>query len=121
MVWGRNEALCFLLYLRWSYMATQKRTKSKKYPGVYFRDDDSGKERTYYIRYRIGGREAKQIEEPVGKASVGMTEAKANQVRIDRMRGKELSNTEKRRCLEEKKNFYNPEQLLPNFGSIMLQ
>ena len=85
-------------------MATQKRTKSKKYPGVYFRDDDSGKERTYYIRYRIGGREAKQIEEPVGKASVGMTEAKANQVRIDRMRGKELPNTEKRRCLEEKKN-----------------
>lgn len=85
-------------------MATQKRTKSKKYPGVYFRDDDSGKERTYYIRYRIGGREAKQIEEPVGKASAGMTEAKANQVRIDRMRGKELPNTEKRRCLEEKKN-----------------
>ena len=82
-------------------MKRSKREKSQKYPGVYFRLDATGKERTYYIVYRQGGREAKLIEEPVGKASCGMTEAKAAQVRADRMRGKDKSNTEKRKeCAE---------------------
>ncbi|HBW14620.1 MAG TPA: site-specific integrase [Desulfovibrio sp.] len=78
-------------------MSLQKRQKSKRYPGVYYRDDAMGKDRTYYIRYRLGGRGARQVEEPVGKSAAGMTEAKANQIRMDRMRGRELSNTERRR------------------------
>lgn len=84
-------------------MAQSKREKSKKYPGVYHRVDRDGKDRTFYIMYRQGGRDAKLIEEPVGKASCGMTEAKASQIRGDRIRGKELSNTEKRRAIVEAK------------------
>ena len=78
-------------------MKRTKREKSQKYAGVYFRFDAIGKERTYYIVYRQGGRETKLIEEPVGKASCGMTEAKAAQIRADRMRGKDKSNTAKRK------------------------
>ena len=85
-------------------MTVTKRVKSKKYSGIYYRENATGKEKTFYIRYRVGGRDAKLIEEPVGKSSAGMTEAKANQIRMDRMRGKELPNTEKRRCLEVEKN-----------------
>lgn len=84
-------------------MSNQKRQKSKRYPGVYYRDDATSKERSYYIRYRTGGRGAKQVEEPIGKSTAGMTEAKANQIRIDRMRGKELSNVERRRAAEAEK------------------
>ena len=82
-------------------MKKSKREKSQKYAGVYFRLDTNGKERTYYIVYRQGGREAKLIEEPVGKASCGMTEAKAALIRADRIRGKEKSNTEKRKEIIE--------------------
>lgn len=82
-------------------MKKSKREKSQKYAGVYFRFDAVGKERTYYILYRQGGREAKLIEEPVGKASYGMTEAKAALIRADRIRGKEKSNTEKRKEIIE--------------------
>ena len=78
-------------------MKKTKREKSQKYAGVYFRLDAACKERTYYIVYRQGGREAKLIEEPVGKASCGMTEAKAALIRADRIRGKDKSNTEKRK------------------------
>lgn len=71
-----------------------------KYLGVYFRMqtrlNGAGKERMYYIRYRRGGRDGKQIEEPVGKESEGMTAAKANQIRSLRASGKEQSNTEVR-------------------------
>ena len=73
-------------------MVKSKREKAKKYAGVYFRTDEDSKERTYYIIYRTGGRGSKTIEEPVGKTSAGMTEAKASFIRADRMRGKELSN-----------------------------
>ena len=82
-------------------MKKSKREKSHKYAGVYFRFDAVGKERTYYIVYRQGGREAKLIEEPVGKASCGMTEAKAALIRADRIRGKDKSNTEKRKEIIE--------------------
>lgn len=76
-------------------MSTGKREKSK-YPGVYFRIDTDTKEKTYYIRYRLGGRGSKEVEEPVGKSTAGMTEAKASILRGDRMRGKALPNTERR-------------------------
>ena len=78
-------------------MKKSKREKSQKYAGVYFRLDAARKERTYYIVYRQGGREAKLVEEPIGKASCGMTEAKAALIRADRIRGKDKSNTERRK------------------------
>lgn len=82
-------------------MAKSKREKSHKYPGVYYRPDADGKGRTFYIMYRQGGRDAKLIEEPVGKTSSGMTEAKAAQIRADRIRGKDQPNTEKRKFAAE--------------------
>lgn len=59
------------------------------------RPDGLGLERMYYIMYRRGGRGSKQIFEPVGRASQGMTEALANRERAERIGGKQ-SNTEKR-------------------------
>lgn len=76
-------------------MTEGKREKSKRYPGVFWRVNSDG-EKTYYIRYRLGGRGSKEVEEPVGKSSKAMTEAKAAQVRVSRMTGKSLPNTEKR-------------------------
>lgn len=81
-------------------MTEGKREKSKKYPGVYWRKNPENGEKTYYIRYRLGGRGSKEIEEPVGKSSAAMTEAKANQARAARMAGQSLPNTE-RRTLEK--------------------
>ena len=84
-------------------MIASKRTKTK-YAGVTFRTVDRlngyGEERMYYIRYRRGGRGSKEIEEPVGRESEGMTAAKANLIRAVRIAGKEQSNTE-RRAAEE--------------------
>lgn len=79
-------------------MGQAKREKSTKYPGVYWRKDGSG-EKMYYIRYRLGGRGSKEIEEPIGKSSAGMTEAKAAILRDSRMNGKEMSNKAKRETL----------------------
>lgn len=84
-------------------MEKLKRGKTK-YPGVTYREkerlDGSGLERTYYIRYRRGGRGTKEIEEPVGKESEGMTAAKANKIRAMRAAGVEQSNAEKREAVE---------------------
>ncbi len=72
-----------------------------KYAGVTFRE--TGTDKIFYIRYRQGGRETKQIFEPVGKASQGMTAAKANLIRSDRIAGKELPNTIKRAAQQEQR------------------
>ena len=72
------------------------------YPGVFARVNQKG-EKSFYIRYRTGGRCSKEIREPVGKASAGMTAAKASRIRADRINGKEDSNHERRRKEEEKK------------------
>ena len=84
-------------------MINLKRVRTK-YPGVTYRQqerlDGAGEERIYYIRYRRGGRGAKEIEEPVGRASEGMTAAKANKIRAVRASGVEQTNTE-RRAAEE--------------------
>jgi len=77
-------------------MTEEKREKSKKYPGVYWRKNPENGEKTYYIRYRLGGRGSKEIEEPVGKSTSAMTEAKASQARAARMTGQTLPNTERR-------------------------
>jgi len=73
----------------------QERIKTR-YPGVYYIDSEGarGKERIFYIFYRRNGR---QIEEKAGyQYADDMTEAKAANIRADRIRGKALSNTEKR-------------------------
>lgn len=84
-------------------MPQVKRGKTK-YPGVTYREKDrldgAGTERTYYIRYRRGGRGSKEIEEPVGRESEGMTAAKANKIRAMRASGVEQSNSEKRIAAE---------------------
>lgn len=49
--------------------------KSKKYPGVYYRELD-GKDRSFFLRIRIDGK-VKRI--PIGKKSEGITEAFCNQ------------------------------------------
>jgi len=76
-------------------MPRQTRIKTK-YPGVYYIETDGarGKEKIYYIFYRRNG---KQIEEKAGcQYADDMTEAKAAGIRADRLRGRELPNTEKR-------------------------
>jgi integrase len=77
-------------------MPKQVRVKTK-YPGVYYIEADGarGKEKIFYVVYRRNG---KQIEEKAGSQYVDdMTEAKAAGIRADRLRGKELPNTEKRK------------------------
>jgi len=78
------------------------------YQGVFYREElrlgsKSLAEKVYYIRYRTGGRDSKLIEEKVGRESEGMTAARANQIRADRARGKELSNRDKRAANEAAK------------------
>ena len=74
--------------------------KVPKYSGVYIHVDSHG-EKIFYVMYRQGGRTSKQIKEPVGKASKGMTAARAAIIRADRISGKSLPNTE-RKILEAK-------------------
>lgn len=52
-----------------------KEHKSKRYPGVYWRELDSG-DKSYFLRIRIDGR-LKRV--PIGKKSEGITEAFCNQ------------------------------------------
>lgn len=76
-------------------MPKQTRVKTK-YPGVYYINSVGarGAERTFYIVYRLNG---KLIEEKAGHATVdAMTEAKANNIRASRLRGKEQPNTVRR-------------------------
>lgn len=68
------------------------------YAGVTYRVNQRTGERTYYIRYRRGGRGSKETCEPVGKSGAGMTAAKAARIRADRIRGKEASNREQRQA-----------------------
>jgi integrase len=77
-------------------MAEGGREKSKKYPGVYWRTDSDTGEKTFYVRYRLGGRGSKEHEEPVGKSNAGMTEARASQVRALKIAGKIAPNTVER-------------------------
>ena len=81
-----------------------KREKTK-YPGVFYREqerlDGLGTEKMYYIRYRRGGRGTKEIEEPCGRETEGMTAAKANGIRALRMTAREETNKERRQAQEE--------------------
>lgn len=52
-----------------------KEIKSKRYPGVYYRELE-GNDRSYYLRIRLDGK-VKRV--PIGKKSEGITEAFCNQ------------------------------------------
>ena len=82
-------------------MPAQKRNRTI-YPGVYYIEGKAVgtnvKERIFYVMYRKDG---KQIHEKVGRQyQDDMTAARAANVRVDRIQGKELSNREKRAAEE---------------------
>ena len=99
---GKRSTFFTKFYGKFQAMAERKKTQ---YVGIYYREElklgsTSQLERVYYIRYRLGGRDSKLIEEPVGRETEGMTPARANQIRADRARKKELPNREARAAEE---------------------
>ena len=56
------------------------RRQKTDYPGVSYSLKATG-EKVFYVRYRQGGRESHEIEEPVGTSARGMTAANANHIR----------------------------------------
>jgi integrase len=77
------------------------------------------KERVYYIRYRQGaGRLGKMVEERAGRASEGMTPARANQLRAMRMTGREQSNTERREVAAVKRRAEEELANRPTIGRL---
>ena len=78
----------------WEIMPRQTRQKTR-YSWVFVVDLSSG-DQTFYIRFKKDG---KLIEERAGRKKQGMTGAKANQLRVDRMAGKSETNAEKRERL----------------------
>jgi len=75
------------------------------YPGVNYEEGVSPSlgtpERVYYVRYRKDG---KLIEEKAGRQyQDAMTPAKASVIRAERIRGKELCNTQRREIAKKKK------------------
>lgn len=89
-------------------MPSKKRNWTK-YPGVYFIEGTGARgkvEKTFYIVYRKEGR---LIEEKVGKEKQdAMTPAKAAGIRADKLEGKALPNTERRKAQREAKEKVNP-------------
>ncbi|BBO86617.1 hypothetical protein DSCO28_71830 [Desulfosarcina ovata subsp. sediminis] len=86
-------------------MAKFERFTDVRYPGVYHINGKavgSGKpDKIFYIRYRRNG---KAVEEKVGRASQNnMTFAKAARIRLNRIEGREPTNTEKRQTEEAAK------------------
>jgi integrase len=77
-------------------MPIMKRNRTK-YPEVFYIEGTSlttGKpDKIYYIRYYKNG---KRTEEPVGRQSQGMTPAKANVIRGDKIAGKKQTRREER-------------------------
>ena len=69
-----------------------------RYTGVYVVDLSSG-DQTFFIRYKSDG---KLIEERAGRKKQGMTGAKANQIRAEKMSGKLETNAQKRKRLLSK-------------------
>src|SRR3989339_2140248 len=75
------------------------------YPGVYYLEGktlvDEKPEKIFYIRYR---RDGKPVKEKAGRQyRDDMTAARANQIRVARLQGQELSNRERRHLDEERK------------------
>ena len=74
------------------------RMQKTKYPGVFSREStdtpDGKPELVFYVRYRRDGKQV--FEKTGGNRRDGMTAAKANFIRAERITGKELPNTERR-------------------------
>ncbi len=68
--------------------------EATRYQGVTVHTTTDG-EKIFYIRYRLPG-DKNQTEEKAGKASQGMTSAKAAGLRIERLNGKAQTNAQKR-------------------------
>lgn len=82
-------------------MPAQKRFKTD-YPGVYYilgKSVSTGKpEKIFYIDYRKNG---KRVQEKAGRQyQDNMTPAKANQIRANKIQGRELPNAERRAAQE---------------------
>lgn len=80
--------------------------RATRYPGVVYRvvqgrAGGATTDSVFYIKYRTPDK--KQHFELVGRASEGMTAAKANMMRAARMGGKELPNTEAREKAKQEK------------------
>ena len=85
-------------------MPAQKRYPTK-YPGVYYIIGTSvatGKpDKIYYIDYRKDG---KRIQEKAGRQSEDMTPARAARKRVDKIKGRLLSNKAQRKAAEAARN-----------------
>jgi len=83
-------------------MPAQKRFKTQ-YPGVYFIEGKSlhsdRSDRIYNIRFRKDG---KLVEEKAGRASQGMTAARASKLRAAKMDGKKPTNKERRKAEDDR-------------------
>lgn len=73
------------------------------------------KERVYYVRYRIGGKDTNPIEEVVGRESERMTAFKASQIRADRARGKEPTNSQRREAIRKEKTVITVKSLWEHY------
>lgn len=78
---------------------TSMKREKTKYPAVFYIESKNN-DRIFYIRYY---RDGKRIEEKIGHQSRGMTAAKANLIRTQRIQGKAPSNQEKRDKQENEK------------------
>ena len=99
-------------------MSNQKRIKTK-YPGVYTllpnAQLSNKQEHTFYIRYRIGN---KQIEEKIGRKILdNMSAAKASQIRLQRMNGQSLPNSEQRKKEQTREIRWTVEALWEEYKS----
>lgn len=84
---------------------TNKPMIKTSYPGVYYLEGktltDEKPEKVFYIRYR---RDGKAVKEKAGRQyRDDMTAARANQIRVARLQGQELSNRERRYQEEERR------------------
>lgn len=68
-----------------------KEIKSKKYSGVYYREVDGGKDRSYFLRFRLNG---KIIRETIGRKSQGITEAYCYQKKIEMLNAARFGDVE---------------------------
>ena len=75
-------------------MALKKERVKTAYPGVYYREDDQTGKRSYYIRYRRGGRDSELHEERIKEK--GVTPKIAADIRERKIRGEYETNEEKR-------------------------
>lgn len=81
-------------------MPRQERHRRKGFTGIYYIIGRDG-QRIYYIEYVKDG---KLIEEKAGRSKAdAMSFAKANQIRVRRVEGRELSNKARRKAEEEAK------------------